>query len=196
MIFVVWNVFEEMPHLPVHVNAVSKVLPESQMIFLDGAYPEFPSEHRLSKDGTSGFCKDAGRYFPVPVSQPQKRSVGLRAVDRLAKRGDYIVMLDGDEELTSFQVPAGNGLLHFTRTSDGASYLRARVYRWRRGYEFRGRHFTLYHRDVMVGSLTEAKDAEVCGEGIHHDTLHSLARQEAKGQYYRVEQEMEASYAR
>lgn len=183
MIWALWSVFEEMPHLPRHVDAASRVLGQSaQMVFVDGAYPEFPSEHRVSKDGTAGFCKDAGFYLVKSLPEPDKRTAGLRFIDQHAFDGDWIVVLDGDEELSFFVTPQSDvGSIDFIRASDGELIPRTRVYRWKPGLEFRGRHFTLYSGGEIVASLT---GGELCGAGVHHNDLHSPERKAAKDAYY------------
>lgn len=182
MIWVLWNVYEEMPHLSTHVRNTTVVLERCQHVFVDGAYPEFSADHPLSQDRTVEFCQDHGFYIEAPVSEPDKRTMGLRFIDNHAVDGDYIVVLDGDEELTSFALPSGDmASIDFLRMSDREWIPRTRVYRWRPGYEFRGRHFTLYLGDEMVASLT---GGTICGTGIHHNTSHAPERVEAKKSYY------------
>lgn len=195
--FAIWNVWDEMPHLPAHVAAADRAIPEQVThIFIDGRYPGFSDGSTLSTDGTRGFCTDVGIYIPAPLDECSKRTVGLRAIDYLARPGDHVVVLDGDEELTACLPLDGNGILSFTRDSDSMTYDRARVYAWKPGLRFWGRHFTLYRYQQMVGSLTESENAKLCGAGIHHDTLRSPERERAKDRYYRTLQDQEAAHAR
>lgn len=192
-IFVLWSVFEEMPHLVAHVDAAHSAIRATGLepfhVVVDGAYPSFPSDHRLSQDGTREFALEAGLLVDAPVEECAKRTEGLRIIDALADSGDLVLVLDGDEELTSLVPLSSVGVLSFTRDSDKQTYERARLYPWQRGYEFRCHHYDLWLGPQQVASLTAGT---TCGRGIHHDRSHDRTRQRAKDSYYRHLSEVEA----
>lgn len=190
MIWVLWNIYNE-PNLPKMVEAADKELPERTHVFVDGKYPAYPGESDFSDD--TGFCKDAGIYLKAPLDECSKRTLGLREIDARASDGDWVLVLDGDEELMTFELPSAPvGVLLFVRISDGVTYRRARLYKWKPGYEFRGRHYDLFHEDEHIATLDMGLSwHEVCGTGVHHD-IRDTERDRAKAVYYRHLQDVEA----
>lgn len=191
-LFVLWNVFDEMANLPSAVESVAQALPARDIthVFVDGAYPSYPSDYQASQDGTVGFCRDSGIYILRPFEECEKRSHALRTIDCFAKEGDFVLVLDADEEITSIFCWPPVGTIDFTRDSDGVSYGRARLFAWEPGLEFRERHYDLYRADgTLLASLSGP--GEACGFGVHHDQSHSKDRDEQKRAYYKLLRERE-----
>lgn len=192
MIWVLWNVYNE-PGLPNMVEAADRVLPARTHVFVDGRYPTYPGDHDLSTDGTADFCRDAGIYLEAPVDECSKRTAGLREIDERATEGDWVLVLDADEQLLSLGFPPTPvGVISFARISDGMTYRRARLYRWRSGLVYRRRHYDLYLGDRHVATLDKGIEwSAMCGSGVHHD-IRTPDRDRAKQVYYRHLQDAEA----
>lgn len=194
MIHVLWNVWQEADVLPASVAAASAAIdgPVSH-VFVDGRYPTFPGADSFSTDGTIQFAATTGTLVLTCADECSKRTVGMRAIDATAAPGDYVLVLDADEELTAFTVPASRvGLVAFRRDSDGATYDRARVLAWEPGMIFARRHLDVYdHAGRLVAGLAWAPDATECAAGVHHDRRRP-DRAEAKDAYYRWLQDHEA----
>jgi hypothetical protein len=195
VIYCLWNVWNAFPRLPLSVGAVDGLLRgEVQHIFVDGRYPEFPGEHDYSTDGTRIFAASAGTLIDAAVDECEKRTVGLRAIDQVALGGDWVLVLDGDEELTLLNLPSAArvGIIRFTRVSDGMEYPRARLYRWEPGLRFERRHLDLFDAEGNpVADLTDGVASVICGWGTHHDVC-GPERERAKDIYYRRLQDAEA----
>lgn len=191
MIWCLWNVYSE-PGLPQMVEAADRALPARAHVFVDGKYPAYPGDSELSEDGTAEFCRDAGVYVAAPVDECAKRSAGLREIDARAADGDWVLVLDADEQLLSLALPETDiGVVSFARVSDAETYRRARLYRWRPGYEFRHRHYDLYLGDTHVATLERGiGGSSLVGVGIHHD-VRPAERDRAKRIYYRHLAEVE-----
>jgi len=193
--WVIWNVWEEMKNLPRAVDSVARALPAQKIehVFIDGKYPSFAGNHLLSRDGTRGFCQDSGWLLNATLEECEKRSKGLRFVDQYAKDGDYVLVLDADEEITTiYRFPKRVGLITFEREDGMVTYDRARLYKWEPGLIFLHRHYDLYDgKGELVASLDSAPEAEPCGQGIHHHKSHDKQRVEAKRAYYKALREKE-----
>lgn len=81
-----------------------------RVIAVDGAYQGFPHEAWHSTDGSLEFLKaEAARgdgwltLVEAPkhgwIGQEVKRTIYFRAADRIAELGDWLIQVDGDEEL-------------------------------------------------------------------------------------------------
>lgn len=187
-VWVLWNVWEEMEALPAMVAAADRVLgSRSRHVFVDGRYPTFPGDLAYSTDGTLAFAADTGTLVPLAADECAKRTAGLRAIDEMAKPGDYVLVLDADEELSALAVPAAPvGIVEWRRDSDGVVYDRARLVRWEPGLWFARHHYEVWDsHGRLVASLTTGDGAVTCGTGIHHDTDRTRARAVAKSRYYR-----------
>lgn len=189
MIHILWNVFDAMPTLAGSVAAADRALKGigRSHYFVDGRYPAFPGEHDYSTDNTRIFAASAGILIDAAVDECEKRTAGLRAIDQIAVEGDWVLVLDADEELTEFNPhPVGRvGIIRFRRDSDLMEYPRARLYRWTPGLRFGRRHLYLFDAEAdLVAGLTDGCKSAVCGSGIHHD-LCSPERKRAKDIYYR-----------
>lgn len=175
------------------VESADWALSERTHVFVDGKYPAYPGVGDLSTDGTAEFCRDAGVYLPSPADECAKRTAGLREIDKRASDGDWVLVLDGDEQLLSLHLPVEDvGVVSFARVSDAETYRRARLYRWREGYEFRHRHYDLYLGDEQIATLDRGMgEWALVGVGIHHD-VRPPERDQQKAVYYRHLQDAEA----
>lgn len=108
-------------------------------------------------------------------------------VDKYASEGDWVLFLDADEELQALAEPPDGvevGVLSFVWESDGGARDRARLYRWKPGLRFKGRHFTLYDEDRMVATLD--RPGLPVGFGIHRNQSRSQERNANKEVYYEI----------
>lgn len=197
-LWVLVNVFEEIDALPDAVAAVERVVGDAcpvEFVFSDGRCTDFPADHDSSADGTAEWAAQHGVVIAAGgLDECAKRTAGLRLIDFVASDGDWVLLLDADEELTALDFPdATVGVIGFVRDSDSVSYDRARLYRWQRGLVFGPRHYELRSADgVQVAGLEDAPHAAPAGTGIHHDTRRSPEREHAKALYYRRLQDNEA----
>lgn len=183
--FVLANCFNEAHNLP-RMWESCQLLGEVVLVVVDGRYPDYDGEDDFSTDGTKEFAETHGHYVRVSDYECEKRTAGLRYIDHLAHRGDYVLVLDADEELTSiFAWPERVGQINFTRmTRNKVPYGRCRLYAWEPGLEFKHRHYDLY--DVtgeLVSSLEDAPDYQVVGTGNHYETRPKTPEQLA---YYKT----------
>lgn len=188
MLYVVWNVWNEIDNLPNSVSAVEKTVGGDvcKHVFVDGRYRDYPGRGWLSTDGTPGFCLDAGTYLPTEkLDENEKRNHGLAFVDTVAMDEDWVLILDPDEELQALaEPPPGTdvGIISFMWDSDGEARDRARLFRWKPGLRYKGRHFTVYDGEDLFASLTGP--GLLVGFGRHHNTTRSKKREKAKAVYY------------
>lgn len=197
MIHVLWNVWCEAEVLPASVDAADAAIDGGvHHVFVDGRYPTFPGSDAYSTDGTLDFATATGTLILAAVDECAKRSAGLAAIDATAAPGDYVVVLDADEELTAFAAPMTRvGLIVFSRDSDAVTYDRARVLAWEPGLHFARRHLDVYDRaGHLVAGLSWAPDAVECATGVHHDRPRP-GRAAAKDTYYRWLQDHEMEMA-
>lgn len=194
MIYVLYNVLNEMTTLPRSVESVHAVFEDVRCVFVDGKYPDFPGKMNLSEDGTRDWAMDHGDLVTSVDYECEKRTAGLRFIDTIATEGDWVLYLDADEVITEFNSwPRRVGYFSFSRDSNPeVEYGRCRLYKWERGLQFRHRHFDLYDADCnLVASLEDAPQYDFCGSGIHYDRSHDLRRREVKRDYYKVLRERE-----
>lgn len=188
MNWVIYNVFEEAHNLPRSIESVKTFLPGSAFVFADGAYPNWESDSRLSEDGTKEIAEKEGFYLPLPdVDECGKRTAALRFIDERARQGDWVLVLDADETITSIFGQAKRvGSIEFTRTSGViVSYGRCRLYRWEPGLYFAGKHYLLWDANgELVSSLEDAPDYQLVGTGLHFNDAHSKERFAIKKTYY------------
>lgn len=183
-VFILCNVFEEIDNLSRMWASAQTVFPDTFLVAVDGRYPAFDCDHDFSADGTLEWCEENGSLLLLAGDECAKRTQGLGFIDHVAAEGDFVCYLDADEEILECSLPDVVGTISFVRDSDGQSYERARLYRWRSGFEFRGRHYDLWDGDRLIATLTTGRDAEPCGTGLHHDIC-SRERQRRKDRYYR-----------
>ena len=198
MIFTLFNVFEERHNLERAVASVDQVFGhrcDVAHVFIDGAYPEWRSPHRLSEDGTREFAFSKGHLIEAPdTDECEKRTLGLRYIDTVAFDGDWVLYLDADETITSFFAwPVRVGYFSFTRkTHREIDYGRCRLYRWEPGLEFKHRHYDLYDRNgELVSSLEDAPDYQTVGTGDHFEK----PRTKVKNDYFRILREREGHFS-
>lgn len=188
MLYIVWNVWNEMENLPMAVDSLEKVVADNDVckhIFVDGRYKDHPGEGWGSTDGTQGYCLDAGLLIRAEdQDEIGKYNLAWTWIDNVGRDNDWVLFLDADEELLVLSEPATEvGLISFVWDSDGEARVRARLYRWRPNLRFKGRHFTLYDgEDKLVASLDSP--GQICGFGLHHNTSHPPERVKDKKAYY------------
>lgn len=187
--FVVWNVFEEAGNLPRAMDSVElHIGPRAEVVHvcIDGRYPDFDAPREFSMDGTRDIALERGILLDCYNYECEKRTFGLSHIDTLAEDGDWVLVQDADEELTSiFGWPQRVGSIQYTRESRPVTYGRCRLYRWEPGLHFKHRHYDLYDKDGnLVSSLEDAPDFQVIGSGIHRDLAHDPLRKQVKKAYY------------
>lgn len=187
-VFCLFSVYQEMNNLPRAMASVERVIPhEVVFVTVDGRYPDFEGDTDYSTDGTRVFARDKGHLLSVSDYECEKRSAGLEFIDTLAKAGDYVLVLDADEELTElFGWPERVGSFDFTRTAGLiVTYGRCRLYRWEPGLRFRHRHYDLYRAGgALYASLEDAPNFTTVGAGVHHNDAHDSERVAKKKNYY------------
>lgn len=187
MIFVLYNVLNEVHNLPRSVESVRRVYDDVTFVFVDGKYPDFPGYLGISQDGTRDYARDNGYLVTSINYECEKRTAGLRFIDDLATEGDWVLYLDADEVLTEINaLPQRVGYISFSRDSNPeVEYGRCRLYKWEPGLQFKHRHYDLYDSDEnLVASLEDAPQYDFIGSGIHYDRSHSKERRELKRPYY------------
>lgn len=196
VVFVLLNVFEEAPILTKTLVRAHLAIPGRKVfVFVDGSYPDWPTGAHPSRDHTPAIADHWGMLVTAPLDECAKRTAGLAAIDHCAHEGDWVLVLDADEELVDITLPdtARVGIITFTRDSDDQTYERARLYRWEKGLAFAGRHYQLHDaHGRLVAGLDRALDSAAAGTGVHHDTGRTPEREQAKALYYRVLQDREA----
>lgn len=188
-VFALYSVYNEAKNLPRAMDSVERVMVDRGVVHVtvDGKYPDFEGETDFSSDGTQDIAKDRGHVLPVSDYECEKRTAGLEFIDALAQDGDYVLVLDADEELTGlFAWPEVVGSFTFTRTAGViVDYGRCRLYRWEPGLEFKGRHYDLYRANgELYASLEDAPTFDVVGSGLHHNGSHDSTRVLRKKAYY------------
>lgn len=195
MIYTLFNVFDEASNLPRAMDSVEENFDDVFHITIDGRYPDYPSDHDFSIDGTREIAWRRGELLLCVDNECAKRTSGLRYIDTVAKDGDWVLYLDADEVITDvFAMPERVGCFSFTRDSrPEVSYDRCRLYRWEPGLHFSGRHYKLYDaNDELVAGLGTAPDFQPVGHGIHYDLAHDKERRRDKKSYYTVLREQES----
>lgn len=191
--FAIYNVLDEAANLPRAMDSVESCFDAVVHVVVDGRYPDYPGESDTSSDGTREIAEARGFLLTCIDYECEKRTAGLRFVDEHATDGDYVLVLDADEELTSiFGKPDKVGYISFSRASSGVTYGRCRLYRWEPGMGFRNRHYELYRSNGdLLASLEDAPEYQTVGFGIHHDQTHDESRTRVKRAYYKVLRERE-----
>lgn len=192
MIFCLTNVYNGMDGLERMWASVRRFYPDSELICIDGKYPDYPGTNEVSTDGTRIWVREHGHLIDCIDYEVEKRNAGLRYIDSEASDGDWVLVLDHDEELASVTSwPKRVGYFSFTRmTPRRVEYGRCRLYAWEPGLEFRHRHYDLYSGDELVASLEDAPDYQCVGAGNHYETF---PRPKAKQDYYQRLREREGS---
>jgi hypothetical protein len=193
-VHVVYNVYQEIGNLPRSIRSVREVFGDASFVFVDGRYPDYPEGPLFSTDGTKEIAETVGHYMAVSDYECEKRTAGLRYIDDHAEDGDWVLVLDADETITSrFAWPKRVGYFSFTRNSNPqVTYGRCRLFAWEPGLHFKDRHYDLYDADgQLVSSLEDAPDFDCIGTGVHYDDSHDPDRRKVKRDYYRVLRERE-----
>lgn len=184
-LYVIWNVYNEADNLPRSVQSVFDTVGEVVPIVVDGKYPDFDGPDDLSTDGTREYAESVGHLVTCIDYECQKRTAGLMKVDDLAEEGDFVLVLDADEEITGwFGWPERVGQVSFKREHGNVQYDRSRIYRWEPGLRFKDKHYLLY--DAWGNKVAGLEgDGTVCALGIHRNKAHSKERFTTKRAYYR-----------
>ena len=185
--FILANCYNEIDNLPRMWESVQANLGEVVLVAVDGKYPDYDAPDDLSTDGTRDYARAEGYLITSTGYECDKRTAGLQFIDTLAEDGDWVLVMDADETLTSiFGWPQRVGYIAFTRHSrPEVTYGRCRLYKWEPGLEFKHRHYDLYDASgELVSSLEDAPDFQPVGTGIHYDKSHSPARIKTKKDYY------------
>lgn len=141
----------------------------NHFIIADGAYQDYPgAEHHLSTDDTldkalelrpTAHTIEPDTYWP---DQAAKRTAMLRRADDLANEGDWLIVIDADEELIGL-----NSIRYFLerieddqvarkhvgwldiciRRGPNRIYTGHRVFRWLPGLHYDGSHHVLLTAD-------------------------------------------------
>lgn len=189
--YVLCSIFNEADALKRMWASVQATIPgEVVLVVVDGRFADYDAEEDFSTDGTAEFAKTNGHYLAVVDYECEKRTIGLELIDTLAEPGDWVLVMDADETLTSFFAwPRRVGYISFTRkTHREVTYGRCRLYAWEPGLEFKGRHYDLFDASgQLVASLEDAPQFDVCGVGDHYEK----PRTPEKVAYYRVLRERE-----
>lgn len=184
-LYVVWNVLDEMPNLPRSVASVLTHVPDSVPVVVDGRYPDYDSPHEFSTDGTREYAQSIGHLVDCADYECEKRTAGLQYIASLAEEGDFVLVLDADEEITGwFGWPDKVGEISFTRESRAVTYGRSRIYRWEPGLHFKHKHYLLFDSSGQKVAGLEG-DGTVCALGVHRNKAHSKERFHVKRDYYR-----------
>lgn len=184
-LYVIWNVLDEIQNLPRSFESVINHVGEVVPVVVDGRYPDYDHPHDLSTDGTREYARSIGILVDCPKDECMKRTAGLIAIDDRAKEGDYVMVLDADEEITGwFGWPERVGEIMFTRESRAVTYGRSRIYKWEPGLQFKHKHYLLY--DAWGNKFAGLEgDGTLCALGVHHNKAHSKERFHVKRQYYK-----------
>lgn len=183
-----YNVFNEAANLPRAMASVEANWPAVVHVTVDGKYPDFCGDSDISTDDTRAIAEAKGFLVTCIDYECEKRTAGLRFIDDNAVDGDYVLVLDADEEITQvFGTPAKVGSFSFTRESrPEVTYGRCRLFAWEPGMHFKGRHYDLYRSDgELLASLEDAPEFQTIGFGIHHDASHDPDRTLLKRDYYK-----------
>lgn len=190
-VYALYSVWNEAKTLPRAMDSVERVMGDRTVVHVtvDGRYPDFPGDTDFSSDGTQDIASKRGHCLAISDFECEKRTAGLEFIDSLATDGDWVLVLDADEELTElFGWPTRVGKFDFTRTAGViVTYGRCRLFRWEPGLEFKHRHYDLYDRNgELVSSLEDAPEYQVIGMGLHHNGSHSPDRVKDKRAYYKL----------
>lgn len=164
-------------------------------VFVDGAYPNTNSPTPISTDSSQDYALSNGLYIPLSASETDKHNAGLHLIDSHASHGDYILMLDADEEIDGLDEIADMshrvGIIDFYRESDNENYPRARIFAYSPHLHFITRHDLVDTHGNPVANLTDGDDSFEAGWGLHHDVI-SADRAQAKSSFYRDLQQSES----
>lgn len=214
------NLYNEIEHIErvltgLHVNGMDHV------IALDGAYQGFPHEAWHSTDGTLEVLlrwqQSQTQWLHLIETPPEgwpgqeiKRTKYFRVADSFAEPGDWLVQVDGDEELvgddadyrgrrfrdflaeqpeqvTTIYVAIRNWNGDETKAGNWDHW--AKVYRWLPGLHYGHEHWDILAGDGRriwdIGLNYQSPQARVWGYfKFHHwSDARAEARKHAKGQY-------------
>ncbi len=189
-------------------------------IAVDGAYQGFPHEAWHSTDGTLDIlaawkqdCDDWLTVVPAPAEgwegQEVKRTVYFREADKIAVAGDWLLQVDGDEELVEVESYAGvdvHDWLQALPADKTTAYTAirnwngdeeqvgnwdhwAKLYRWMPGLHYGREHWDILSGDGRriwdLGLNMQSPQAAVCGfcRFNHWTDSRHKERLDAKSQY-------------
>lgn len=200
-------------------------------IAVDGAYQGFPHESWASDDGTLDILAAAKADLPdwmtiVPappdgwIGQEIKRTVYFREADKIAEPGDWLLQVDGDEELVCATDYAGRNVHSWfaalppekttaylaIRNWDGDETKAGGWDQWAKGYRWMpGLHYGNEHWDILggdgeriwnLGLNMQSPQAATCGFCRFHHWSDARAeeRKRAKSDYEVFRHEVRARY--
>ena len=202
MLYICFNIFEEIEILERHIEAVRKAAPEGQIVVVDGAYQAYPHacEECYARDDKVVTCEHRG---------PDSADGTLELIDRIAdhvircngtpwpseevkrtqyfigKEGDEYLVIDADEEIVgtfpmAVSLQDANCLL--CRDDGSPGYPVFRYHKHSDGMKYHGHHNALWRNDkhIKPKRLPVLKGFNL----IHKRSLRDEERQHKKGIYY------------
>lgn len=150
----VLSVYQEAFHIANTLKTLDGYADEIHVF--DGAYPPFP--HDTKKPGSTDKTKDIVNAFPNTIWHPaesyrdqtHKRTRTLQ----IGKPGDYLIVVDGDERVFGLEnLPLGDydvgWVCNYSPLYD-KPYRSPRVFRWRDGLHYAGRHSWIYDQEKKL----------------------------------------------
>jgi hypothetical protein len=195
MIYVVYSVFNDMPVIRDSIASIEQLA--DRIIAIDGRYKDFPGEQTFSDDGTEEYLMSHKKTLYVPcggADEITKRNLYLRFVDSMAKPGDFIFHLDGDEVLEGWidlreMDDADVGII-FNKRTDGGEYHRARLFRWQPGLYYADKHYWIHDAQGDTFCILRKAGAKYREVNLtncmidHRNNARNAEREQAKEKYY------------
>jgi len=191
VIIACYSVFNDMPILKESIESVSPYV--DKIIVVDGAYREFPHKDFRSTDGTLEYLKSIEKVELIEAKSAWKDQISKRNATLIGSVGDWYLVIDGDEIWTGdFRLPSADvGIIKCKRTSDGAKYDRARIFKHIEGLHYEGKHYWLVDKNGKTFSLLADSGLRYSAERlfnrpsiIHKDDKRDYERMMAKKKYY------------
>jgi hypothetical protein len=174
-----------------------------RLIIVDGKYRDYPGEDLCSTGDTLKYLKElkgAEVIYAAGLTEVEKRNVYLEEL----KDGDICLNLDADEALVGkfTKLDSDFGIVELYDRKNHKQDRATRLFRFRKGMEYRNVHYTLYYDDRQINSLKKVINPQFSFEHIkdfylvHNWHKRSQLRQHEKSIYYKRLIRMEAGFPR
>lgn len=168
------------------------------IVYVDGAYADFPHETPFSSDGSLDVARDLAEIV-VEAKRPWQDEVQKRNAYLLGCPDDWYLHIDGDEELEGTldrqELGQGDDLDILLSRDDGSTspgYWVYRAFKHRRGLHYFGTHHALWADGELLNKRTHGQINSV--RILHHVVGTSEARMDAKAIYYKRLKEREKGF--
>jgi hypothetical protein len=183
------NLYDEMPWIEQHFQAVQRAAPHAKVVVVDGAYEKYPHPEGepQSTDGTLEFARENAHLVvecPYPDGWPSEEV--KRSAYFVGEDGDEYFVVDGDEEVVGVvptAVEAQDAMILLMRDDSSAMTRCFRYHKHGPEMRYHGHHNSLWRGKARVRK-------QLCPDLkgfylLHRWTIRGRERQKRKSKYYR-----------